>query len=113
MASYNPNLSFPPLFSDEEIERRRTPLPDRVLPSYDPWPPLEAKYPRIAETVRDLWGKPELDRYLDRLLIDERGGRQGFPPEVLEALLALSRQHGERFGFPPPAVEDWKLGPPR
>jgi hypothetical protein len=108
-----PTPAFPQLFSDEEIERRRTPLPDRGPASYDPWPPLEAKYPRIAATVRGLWGKPELDRYLDRLLIDERGGRQGFPPEILEALLALSRQHGERFGFAPPAVEDWKLGPPR
>ena len=47
------------------------------------------------------------------LLIDDRGSRHGFPPEVVEALLALSRQHSERFGFPPPAVEDWKIGPPR
>jgi len=113
MASSKPDPTFPPLFSDEEIERRRTPLPDGGPPTYDPWPALEAKFPRIAETVRALWGGPELDRYLDRLLIDDRGSRHGFPPEVVEALLALSRQHSERFGFPPPVVEDWKIGPPR
>ncbi|MGH6690084.1 MAG: hypothetical protein ACREF4_05320 [Gammaproteobacteria bacterium] len=113
MASYKPDQPFPRLFSDEEIERRRTRLPDRGPPTFDPWPPLEAKFPRIAETVRDLWGRPELDRYLDRLLIDDRGNRHGFPPEVVEALLALSRQHSERFGLPPPVAEDWKIGPPR
>jgi hypothetical protein len=113
MASSKPDPAFPPLFSDEEIERRRTPLPDGGPPSYDPWPALEARFPRIAETVRALWGGPELDRYFDRLLIDDRGGRHGFPPEVLEALLTLSRQHSERFGLPSTVVEDWKIGPPR
>jgi hypothetical protein len=113
MASYKPDRPYPPLFFDEEIEQRRTPLPDRGPPNYDPWPTLEARFPRIAETVRDLWGKPELDRYLERLLIDDRGSRHGFPPEVVEALLTLSRRHGERFGVPPTVAEDWKIGPLR
>jgi hypothetical protein len=104
---------YPRLFTDDEIERRRTPRPDGRAPTYDPWPPLEAKFPRIAATIRDLWGSSKLDRYLDQLLIDDRGSRNGFPAEVVEALLALSRQHSERFGFPPPVVEDWKIGPGR
>jgi hypothetical protein len=110
MASWKPDTPFPPLFSDEEIERRRMPLPDRGPPSFDPWPAL-GKFPRIAETIRDLWGRPELDRYFEQLLIDDRGNRHGFPPAVVEALLTLSRQHSERFGFPPPVREDWKIGP--
>jgi hypothetical protein len=104
---------YPPLFSDDEIERRRTPRPEGRSPAYDPWPPLEAKFPRIAETIRDLWGSARLDRYLDQLLIDDRGNRNGFPPEVVEALLVLSRRHSERLGLPPTVMEDWKIGPSR
>jgi len=113
MASYRNNQAFPPLFTDEEIERRRTPLPDPGPPKVDPWPVLEAKFPRIKKTIQELWGKPALDRYFDELLIDARGGRHGFPLDVVDALLALSREHRERYGFPPPAIEDWRIGPPR
>jgi hypothetical protein len=113
MANPKNEPAFPPLFSDEEIERRRTPLPDSGPPRLDPWPVLNAEFPRIAKTIRDLWGKAALDRYFDELLIDARGNRQGFPADVVEALLVLSREHRARYGFPPPAIEDWKIGPPR
>lgn len=66
---------------------------------YHPLPVLAQHFPRIAETVQTLWGAPELDAYLDRLLIDKRGTRVGFPPEVVKALLTLSRQHIEQFKF--------------
>ena len=104
---------FPPLLSDEEIEAGRKPRPDCGPPVYDPWPPLEARFPRIAKTVRELWGTRELDDYLDRLLIDERGDRHGFPPEVVEALLALSHRHAEKFRFRAPGDHDWKNVPMR
>jgi len=113
MANPQDESPFPPLLSDYEIERQRTPLPDAGPPVIDPWPVLEAKFPRIAETIRGLWGHSELDRYLDHLLIDDRGDRHGFPPEVVEALLVLSRRHLERYGFGPLAMEDWSTGSPR
>ena len=113
MAHPEEQSGYPQLMSDEEIERLRTPLPDHRPLELDPWPVLDAKFPRIAQAIRELWGRSELDRYLDGLIIDDRGGRHGFPPEVVEALLMLSRLHRERHGFAPPAVEDWKISPGR
>jgi hypothetical protein len=113
MAKLRDGLTFPPLLSDEEIEAGRKPRLDSGPPVFDPWPPLEARFPRIAKTVRDLWGKRELDDYLDRLLIDERGDRHGFPPDVVEALLALSHRHAEQFRFRAPGEHDWKNVPMR
>jgi len=112
MANLGDKLTFPPLLSDAEIEAGRKPHPGSGPPVYDPWPPLEAKFPRIAKTVRELWGKRELDDYLDRLLIDDRGNREGFPPEVVEALLALSHRHLERFRFRMAGERDWTNVPP-
>lgn len=60
---------------------------------------IEGRFNRIAQCIAEYWGSPTFDSYMGKLLIDERGGRQGFPPEVAEALLHLSRLHGEKFGF--------------
>ena len=56
-------------------------------------------YPRIATQIRELWGRVQFDVYMEKLLIDERGGRSGFPLAVADALLRLSRVHAECFGF--------------
>ena len=47
-------------------------------------------FPRIANALARLW-KNDLERqmYLDDLLADRRGGRQGFPPDVQYELLVL------------------------
>jgi len=113
MANNWNGAAFPPLLSDAEIEAGRKPRPDTGPPVRDPWPPLEAKFPRIAKAIRELWGKRELDDYLDRLLIDERGDRHGFPPEVVEALLTLSHRHADEFRFRMPGDHDWRNVPMR
>lgn len=67
------------------------PLPTRV--SRAPWDNLSAverRFPRIARELCLLWGKGEIDAYLDSMLIDTRGDRQGFPSAVLEELMFLS-----------------------
>ncbi|MCU0804731.1 MAG: hypothetical protein MUF79_06550 [Burkholderiales bacterium] len=95
----------PALFDSQELEALRLerksaespPAPEPV----HPLPIVEARFPRIAARIVDLWGTPECDRYLDGLIIDDRGGRSGFPPDVMAALLALSRQHQAQFGFGP------------
>ncbi|AOY00486.1 hypothetical protein [Jeongeupia sp. USM3] len=48
-------------------------------------------FPRIADRVAGLWGKPELDDYFNALLIDDRGDRRGFPLPVASELMVLSR----------------------
>jgi hypothetical protein len=48
-------------------------------------------FPRIANALAALWTRPDaFMSYLDDLLIDKRGGRQGFPIGALAELHALS-----------------------
>jgi ankyrin repeat protein len=55
---------------------------------------LEAKYQRIFNRIMELWESLELEEYFSELMVDKRGGRQGFPPDVLNDILTLSRIHG-------------------
>lgn len=54
---------------------------------------LENKYPRIVEQLTLLWGHDGLSAYLGRLLIDERGDRQGFTGEVMADIMFLTNLH--------------------
>ena len=60
---------------------------------------VEQAFQRIAEGLVGVWGTAQFDDFMQKLLIDERGDRKGFPSEVAEALLRLSRMHAERYGF--------------
>jgi hypothetical protein len=51
---------------------------------------IEEFFPNIAERICTLWGEPELLPFLRKLIVDERGGRQGFPFEVMSELLVLA-----------------------
>ncbi|MFN0040531.1 MAG: hypothetical protein ACKVP2_13550 [Burkholderiales bacterium] len=44
---------------------------------------LASKYPRILDRIALLWGTPNLEKYLQELIVDSRGNRAGFPPEVM------------------------------
>ena len=60
-------------------------LPRHVVPNA-----LLAKFPRICNLIAVLWQDPgSLRRYLDDLLVDKRGNRQGFPLDILRELFAL------------------------
>jgi hypothetical protein len=54
---------------------------------------LEANYSRIFNKIIGMWGTPELDAFINDLFVDKRGGRQGFPAEVMNDILVLSRIH--------------------
>lgn len=61
--------------------------------------------PRICESLFKLWGAHGFDEYLNRLIIDERGTRQGFSTDVMEELLFLgriSRGKARLIGTQPP-----------
>lgn len=50
------------------------------------------QYPRIVNRLSLCWPDLELRRRMfEDLLVDKRGGRQGFPPKVKEELVALSK----------------------
>ena len=64
----------------------------------------EEKFPRIVEKIAVLWGSPQLSKYFTELLFDDRGGRKGFPPEIMTELFRLSNFY-ETFKPPRPATD--------
>ena len=60
-------------------------LPPEVRPRH-----LVSQYARIAHKLAELWKHPQAcEKYLNGLMIDERGDREGFPAEVALELAAL------------------------
>lgn len=65
------------------------------------------KFPRIANLIAAMWGDPNsLRRYVDDLLVDKRGNRQGFPVDVLRELFELRAHYDELH---PPATNPWDV----
>ncbi len=63
---------------------------------------VETHHPRIARSIRTLWGYKECSTYIDKLIIDGDDGtgksRLGFNQEAVDAMLMLTHLHDERFG---------------
>jgi hypothetical protein len=56
---------------------------------------LEMKYPNILTAIQSMWGYKELNTYFSKLTMDDRGGREGFPPEVWDEIHLLLKLHQE------------------
>jgi len=103
-----PSSEFPSLMSVDAVDQmvearwRKQREPERGKDKPDPWPIIERAFPRIAATILDQWGERALDDYFSKLGVDDRGGRQGFPPEVLLAIMEVARLHGEQHRFSRP-----------
>lgn len=54
---------------------------------------LEQRYERILTKIDALWDEAGIDDYFNDLLIDKRGGRQGFPHDVLADIMRLAHYH--------------------
>lgn len=54
---------------------------------------LENKYPRVFNKIMSLWDSPEMDAYFMDLIVDTRGGREGFPEDVATEIVHLSLIH--------------------
>jgi hypothetical protein len=90
----------------EEAQRRKrkgTPTNEVLKPTFK-WAatlPLSVqplalmrRFPRIANQLAAVWSEtPSVRSYLDSLLVDDRGHRQGFPQDVLRELLSLRLYH--------------------
>lgn len=50
---------------------------------------LERDFERILAKIEELWDTPRIHDYFSDLLIDKRGGRRGFPPDVLADIIRL------------------------
>lgn len=66
---------------------------------------LEQRYPRVTLELVERWGKPSLESFLDNLILDSRGGRQGFAPDAMEELLLLHTVHRENR----PSSDLWQV----
>lgn len=58
---------------------------------------LAKRHPRVVNQIALCWRDHELtERVLSSLIMDERGGRQGFAAEVLAELMNLREFHADR-----------------
>jgi hypothetical protein len=72
-------------------------------------PVLMARFPHVVDRIATAWGDPALlAAMFEDLLVDDRGGRQGFPREAAQELFAVHRcaagrpvEHGTRHGPAP------------
>ena len=57
---------------------------------------LAGRYPRIANNIADIWRRvARCEEYLDTLVVDRRGDRTGFPPDVAQELNNLRGFYAE------------------
>lgn len=55
---------------------------------------LARNCPRVANALAQLWQRvPRCEEYLDSLVVDDRGGRKGFPFDVAMELTRLRRYY--------------------
>ena len=97
---------LPKIFSDEEFEQLLKAREDVLRPGHDRWdnsaarpPPrvsdglpescIEQQFAHVAAKLSAMWPSEACALYLSDLIVNKRGARQGFPPEVLEDLLML------------------------
>lgn len=61
---------------------------------------LLREYARVANLLASMWEDRESTyRYLDELLVDHRGSRQGFPPTVASELARLKAHYAGASGL--------------
>ncbi len=58
---------------------------------------LEERFDRILIKIEQLWDKPQIHAYFSELIIDGRGGRQGFPKAVMEDILSLRQTRQSQY----------------
>lgn len=69
---------------------------------------LETLYPRVLERILSLWDTPPaLQDYFEELMVDKRGGRQGFPREVAHDIFVLSAVYDDFLSRPPEDFDPW------
>lgn len=68
---------------------------------------LEEKHPRLIKRLSALWPNAECINFIDSLIIDDRGGRQGFDEDVMKEILLLKEMLIE---LNPGADDPWESG---
>jgi tankyrase len=58
---------------------------------------LEARFDRILIKIEQLWHTPQIHDYFSSLILDSRGGRQGFPKDVIDDILRLRQVRQSQY----------------
>jgi uncharacterized protein len=75
---------------------------------------LEARFPHVVQRIVEAWPSPELALALfEDLLVDKRGGRQGFPPGIAREIFRLSVAYDEQREKPVERGDVWGEENPR
>ena len=90
-------LEFPPLIFQEEPAQVSKPPASDEEEKQCALEVVRRHHARIATTLNSIWAYPECGDYLQRLVFDgaDRADqiRDGFKPEVLDAILVLAQLH--------------------
>ena len=88
-------------FMELRIATPRTPQRPSALPEYvEPGVKMIGEiFPTIENTITTLWGTAALQSYLYSIIIDHRGGRRGFPRQILSVLLRIHLYHGKMVSY--------------
>ena len=68
---------------------------------------LEFQFKHVASSLKLLVGYPEFEIAIQKYIVDDRGGRQGFPKETMSLLLKLSGLHTKKYGHFFQATDKW------
>lgn len=69
---------------------------------------LAESYPRIVARIVELWPRPDLlASYFQELLIMDRPGRQGFPPDIAMEIFSLSSFYDALLAKPKQGGDVW------
>ncbi|MDD2722161.1 MAG: ankyrin repeat domain-containing protein [Gallionella sp.] len=71
---------------------------------------LESKFPRILDHIMSLWDSDEIDECFMELMVSNRSGRQGFPPDVAAEIMHLSLVHAAQDS-PDKHNDIWDVSP--
>jgi hypothetical protein len=59
---------------------------------------LIQRFPRITNRLAEVWRRPsQCEKYLDTLMLDQRGGRKGFPPDVVKEIALLKIHFNQQY----------------
>lgn len=95
-------MSFPEIFSSEEIDKKLEILrqggaehlaKQRPMELRKAWAVIDAHRPNIHNRLKLIWGSPECSKYLSSLIISNKDNRAGFKLLVLDAFLVLANEH--------------------
>jgi hypothetical protein len=99
-AARDPVAMRDPAYQEQALMPHAIAWAERLPPGLRPQE-LMRRYPRVANRLALCWNDPVLtNRLLEDLLIDKRGGRQGFPPPVRSELIRI------RVDYPKVRKED-------